>query len=130
MVSFIGVPIRADTKVVGTLTIDRIWDGGAEFRLDEDVRFLVMIANLVGQTVRLYKSSTTPKDPARGILDAVALAASDLDRSVEELLGDGEVFARADVEKWMDWQAADLNAVWRPAFMALVRRTWPKPGRL
>jgi len=45
-----------------------------------------------GQTVRLYKSSTTPKDPARGILDAVALAAKDLDRSVEELLGDVEVF--------------------------------------
>ena len=31
-------------------------------------------------------------------------------------------FARANVEKWMDWQAADLNAAWRPAFMALVRR--------
>jgi glutathione S-transferase len=34
-------------------------------------------------------------------------------------------FARADVEKWMDWQAADLNAAWRPAFMALVRRRAP-----
>lgn len=32
-----------------------------------------------------------------------------------------EPFARADVEKWMDWQAADLNNAWRPAFMALVR---------
>lgn len=30
-------------------------------------------------------------------------------------------FARAEVEKWMDWQAADLNAAWRPAFLALVR---------
>ena len=30
-------------------------------------------------------------------------------------------FARADVEKWMDWQATDLNTAWRPAFMALVR---------
>ncbi|MES2834309.1 MAG: glutathione S-transferase family protein [Pseudomonadota bacterium] len=30
-------------------------------------------------------------------------------------------FARAQVEKWMDWQAADLNAAWRPAFLALVR---------
>ena len=34
-------------------------------------------------------------------------------------------FARADVEKWMDWQATDLNAVWRPAFMALVRQRLP-----
>jgi glutathione S-transferase len=30
-------------------------------------------------------------------------------------------FARAEVEKWMDWQATDLNNAWRPAFMALVR---------
>ncbi|HEY4997328.1 MAG TPA: hydantoinase/oxoprolinase N-terminal domain-containing protein, partial [Solirubrobacteraceae bacterium] len=29
-----------------------------------------------GETVRLYKSSTTPQDPAAGILDAVALAAA------------------------------------------------------
>jgi len=31
--------------------------------------------------------------------------------------------ARAHVEKWMDWQATDLNAAWRYAFMALVRRS-------
>ena len=31
-------------------------------------------------------------------------------------------FARARVEKWMDWQAGDLNGAWRYAFMALVRR--------
>lgn len=30
-------------------------------------------------------------------------------------------FARAKVEKWMDWQATDLNAAWRPAFLAVVR---------
>jgi Nif-specific regulatory protein len=37
-VSFIGVPIRIGTKVIGTLTIDRIWDGRSVFRLDSDVR--------------------------------------------------------------------------------------------
>ncbi|WP_374470757.1 glutathione S-transferase family protein [Phenylobacterium sp.] len=30
-------------------------------------------------------------------------------------------FARAEVERWMDWQATELNSAWRPAFMALVR---------
>jgi len=30
--------------------------------------------------------------------------------------------ARAEVEKWMDWQATELNSAWRAAFMALVRR--------
>jgi glutathione S-transferase len=29
--------------------------------------------------------------------------------------------ARAEVEQWMDWQAAELNPAWRYAFMALVR---------
>jgi glutathione S-transferase len=32
-------------------------------------------------------------------------------------------FARAEVEKWMDWQATELNTAWRPAFMALVRNS-------
>ena len=54
-VSFIGVPIRIDQKVVGTLSIDRIWDDRSVFRLDSDVRFLTMIANLIGQTVKLHK---------------------------------------------------------------------------
>jgi glutathione S-transferase len=31
-------------------------------------------------------------------------------------------FARAEVEKWMDWQATDLNIAWRPAFTVLVRQ--------
>ena len=31
--------------------------------------------------------------------------------------------ARAEVEKWMDWQATDLNGAWRTAFMALVRQS-------
>ncbi|MCC9624191.1 nif-specific transcriptional activator NifA [Thalassospira sp. MA62] len=52
--SFIGVPIKEGDHVVGTLTIDRLSDGTTSFRYDEDVRFLVMIANLVGQTMRLH----------------------------------------------------------------------------
>ncbi|WP_245471262.1 nif-specific transcriptional activator NifA [Bradyrhizobium genosp. SA-3] len=54
-VSFIGVPIRIDPKVVGTLTIDRIRDDRSSLRLDDDARLLAMIANLVGQTVKLHR---------------------------------------------------------------------------
>lgn len=61
-VSFIGVPIRIGSKVVGTLTIDRIWDGRSVFRLDNDVRFLTMIANLIGQTVQLYRVVSRDRD--------------------------------------------------------------------
>jgi Nif-specific regulatory protein len=53
-VSFIGVPIRIASKVIGTLTIDRVWDG--HYRLDSDLRFLMMIANLIGQTVQLHRA--------------------------------------------------------------------------
>jgi Nif-specific regulatory protein len=61
-VSFIGVPIRIESKVVGTLTIDRVWDGRSVFRLDTDVRFLTMIANLIGQTVRLHRLVARDRD--------------------------------------------------------------------
>ncbi|HTO61555.1 MAG TPA: nif-specific transcriptional activator NifA [Bradyrhizobium sp.] len=54
-VSFIGVPIRIDEKVGGTLSIDRVLDERSVFRLDSDVRLLTMIANLIGQTVKLHR---------------------------------------------------------------------------
>jgi glutathione S-transferase len=34
-----------------------------------------------------------------------------------------EARAQADVERWMDWQATELNNAWRYAFMALVRKS-------
>ncbi|HVZ52134.1 MAG TPA: nif-specific transcriptional activator NifA [Pseudolabrys sp.] len=61
-VSFIGVPIRVGAKVVGTLTIDRVWDGRSVFRLDTDVRFLTMVANLIGQTVQLHRVVSRDRD--------------------------------------------------------------------
>ena len=56
------MPIRIGAKVVGTLTIDRVWDGRSVFRLDTDVRFLTMIANLIGQTVQLYRVVSRDRD--------------------------------------------------------------------
>ncbi|MET0387087.1 MAG: nif-specific transcriptional activator NifA [Polyangiales bacterium] len=56
-VSFVGVPIKDRGKVIGTLSIDRAWkpDDRIGFRFDDDVRFLTMVANLLGQTVRLQQ---------------------------------------------------------------------------
>ena len=42
--------------------------------------------------VRLYKASTTPHDPADGILDAIGLAAADAGTPIEQFLGEVEVF--------------------------------------
>nr|WP_245299834.1 GAF domain-containing protein [Mesorhizobium sp. WSM3873] len=54
-VSFIGVPIRVDANVVGTLTIDRILDNKSGSLLDYDLRLPTTIANLVGQIVKLHR---------------------------------------------------------------------------
>jgi Nif-specific regulatory protein len=51
--SFIGVPIKDRDQVIGTITVERGYLVDCEGSIDEDARFLTMIANLVGQTVRL-----------------------------------------------------------------------------
>ncbi len=51
--SFVGVPIKGEKHTIGTLTIERVGSQSSPGTLDEDVRYLSMIANLVGQTVAL-----------------------------------------------------------------------------
>jgi Nif-specific regulatory protein len=53
--AFIGVPIRDRGRAIGVMTIDRAWMSVGDVRTDEDVRFLKMAANLIGQTVRLHR---------------------------------------------------------------------------
>jgi N-methylhydantoinase A len=45
-----------------------------------------------GPAVRLYKASTTPDDPVRGLFDALALAAADRGEAVGALLGRTDMF--------------------------------------
>ena len=54
-VSFLGVPVKSDDKVIGTLSIVRVWDKENARGFDDDFSFLKMVANLVGQTVRLHR---------------------------------------------------------------------------
>lgn len=54
-ISFVGVPIREQGRVIGTLTIDRETRSEALLSLDQDARFLTMVANLIGQTIRLQR---------------------------------------------------------------------------
>ena len=60
--SLIGVPIKDGDEVVGTLTVDRVNSGHSHVRFDHDVRFLTIVANLVGQTLRLHKLSTHDRE--------------------------------------------------------------------
>jgi Nif-specific regulatory protein len=51
--SFVGVPIKGQNCTVGTIMIERLGGNSSPHTLDEDVRFLSMVANLVGQAVEL-----------------------------------------------------------------------------
>ncbi len=54
-VSFLAVAIKSDNRVVGTLSINRTWEEFITYTFDADLRFLTMIANLIGQTVKLHR---------------------------------------------------------------------------
>ncbi|HUV96907.1 MAG TPA: nif-specific transcriptional activator NifA [Acidobacteriaceae bacterium] len=51
--SFVGVPIIGENRTIGTIMIERLDGHSSPHTLDEDVRFLTMVSNLVGQTVAL-----------------------------------------------------------------------------
>ncbi len=70
--TFIGVPIRVDTNVVGTLATERVWECRRDVRIDHDVRFLTMVANLVGQALRLHR--VVAEDRERLIVEQHRLA--------------------------------------------------------
>jgi Nif-specific regulatory protein len=55
-VSFIAVPMKTMGRPFGVLAIERIWREGGQPNLEADVRFLVMVANLIAQTIRLHDS--------------------------------------------------------------------------
>ncbi|NPA49973.1 MAG: GAF domain-containing protein [Thermodesulfobacteria bacterium] len=48
-ISFICVPIKSGAKILGTLSVDRIFSDHVS--LEEDVRFLTIISGLIAQTV-------------------------------------------------------------------------------
>ena len=54
-IAFIGVPIKLGKETIGVLSIDRVAESRVG-KFQNDVRLLTMVANLVGQTVRLHQS--------------------------------------------------------------------------
>jgi Nif-specific regulatory protein len=61
-VSFLGVPVKVDGVAKGTLTVDREWNNKLDFRLEDDVRMLTMVANLVGQAMRMHSLIARDRD--------------------------------------------------------------------
>ena len=55
IISFIGVPIKAGRDTIGVLSFDRESSQAETRKFGSDVRFMSMVANLVGQTVLLHQ---------------------------------------------------------------------------
>ena len=56
--AFIGVPIKVGRRCIGVLGVDR--EGGGRYQ--SDVCFLAMVANLIGQTVRLHQNVAAERE--------------------------------------------------------------------
>jgi len=61
VVAFIGVPIKQGRATIGVLSVDREVDS-APMNFESDVRFLAMIANLIGQTARLHQNVAAERE--------------------------------------------------------------------
>jgi len=72
-ISFLCVPIRAGTEVVGALSVDRLFS--AEVSFDEDVRLLTTIAAMLGQAVKLQRHV---EDERRRLVDEKERLQADL----------------------------------------------------
>jgi Nif-specific regulatory protein len=61
VVAFVGVPIKVGRKIVGVLSVDREVDSKPA-NFETDVRFLAMVANLIGQTTRLHENVAAERE--------------------------------------------------------------------
>ena len=61
VVAFIGVPIKVGRETVGVLSVDREMNGEPG-SFEGDVRFLAMVANLIGQTTRLHNNVAAERE--------------------------------------------------------------------
>jgi len=59
-ISFIGVPVKARNKVIGVLSVDRLFSASVEY--EEDVRLLNIVASIIGQTVELHRMIEADKE--------------------------------------------------------------------
>jgi len=67
-------------------------DSRIRLAADTGGTFTDLIVEVVGQTARVYKRSTTPSEPVSGVFVALAAAAEDLSTSLTDLLGRTDLF--------------------------------------
>ncbi len=61
-VSFVCVPIKTAERTIGALSVERSWGGDSRHIFEHDVRFLNMVATMVGQTVALHQKIAADRE--------------------------------------------------------------------
>ncbi len=137
--SMIGVPIKDGARVVGTLTADRALDMKAAFHFDRDVRLLVMVANLIGQTLRLHRYVAEERaqlmlKQAR-IAKSAAVAAAEAAAPIPGILGESEairaVFGKIRIvaKSRSTVMLRGETGVGKEAFAAAIHRLSPRSNK-
>ncbi len=63
VIAFLGVPIQAGNELLGALAVDReTEDALSTTHFERDIRFLKMVANLVGQMIRLHRNIAAERE--------------------------------------------------------------------
>ena len=98
-ISFLCVPIKTTDKPFGALSVERAWTGAARYVFEHDLRFLTMVATLIGQTVTLHQKVADDRDTL--MTDAARLQKRMEEvrptlpiRGLEDVVGSSEAMAR------------------------------------
>ena len=63
--SFICVPIKDGKQVIGTLSIDRVYEDGIDDQANKDLQFLTVLSSLIAQTTRRVQIVNKEKERLR-----------------------------------------------------------------
>ncbi|OAN44784.1 nif-specific transcriptional activator NifA [Paramagnetospirillum marisnigri] len=98
-VSFFCVPIKTTEKAFGALSVERVWDGSPQYTFEHDLRFLTMVATLIGQTAALHRKiandrSTLMADTTRLQKQMADVGPSLPIQGLEDVVGNSEAMTR------------------------------------
>jgi Nif-specific regulatory protein len=63
--SFLCVPIRDEQQIIGSLSVDRMYKDGLNDQADADLRFLIVLSGLIGQTTRRIQTVNREQEGLR-----------------------------------------------------------------
>ncbi len=67
VIAFLGAPIKTGNELLGVLTVDREAENGlSSTHFERDIQFLKMVANLIGQMIKLHRNITAEREQLIG----------------------------------------------------------------